>query len=235
MSHEVLEVQPRARRRQANLARILDAATHIVMAEGLEALSIKRVADEADYTAGALYRYYPSKNALLTAVVIRVIGEFETRLATLARALPPDAPLTHVFAQVHSYCRFSVEQHNAYALLSRMAAEPRVLLEDLEDAAAIMVAIMRALTPLAQALEAAATAGALAPGDATERTMLLYAGLQGVLQLRKQERLAGAIVIDADHMAAVLVRTLLRGWEATDEALDAAEAEARALSERPAR
>ncbi len=235
MGHATVRVQPRARRRKANIERILDAATRIVMDDGADALSIKRVADEADYTAGALYRYYPSKNALLTAVVIRVIGEFETRLATLARALPPDAPLTHIFAQVQSYCRFSVEQHNAYALLSRMAAEPHVLFEEMDDAAAIMGAIMRALTPLAQALEAATTAGALAPGEATERTMLLYASLQGVLQLRKQERLAGAIVIDADHMAAVLVRTLLRGWEATDEALDAAEAEARALSETPAR
>lgn len=228
MSHEAVVIQPRARRRQANLERILDAATGIVIAEGADALSIKRVADVADYTAGALYRYYPSKDALLTAVVIRVIGSFEADLAELDRALPSDEPLTRVFAQVRSYCRFSVEQKNAYALLSRMAAEPRIVFEQVEDATAIMAAIMAALTPLAQAMEAAATDGLLPPGPAAERTMLLYAGLQGVLQLRKQERVASEF-IDTDRMAVALVRTLLRGWGASDDALDAATEAALAL------
>lgn len=228
MSHEAIAVQPRVRRRQANLERILDAATRIVIEEGADALSIKRVADEADYTAGALYRYYASKDALLTAVVIRVIGTFEAELAELGRRLPADAPLTRVFAQVRSYCRFSVEQKNAYALLSRMAAEPRIVFEEVEDATAIMAAIMSTLTPLARAMEAAATDGLLPPGAAAERTMLLYAGLQGVLQLRKQERVASDF-IDTDRMAIDLVRTLLRGWGASDDVLEVAIADSLAL------
>ena len=226
VGYEMTEVRPRARRRQANLERILDAATAIVMADGAEALSIKRVADDADYTAGALYRYFPSKNALLTAVVIRVIGELECELAELADALPPNEPLAHIFAQVLRYCRFSVREGNAYALLSRMAAEPRVLIEELEDAGAILAATTRALTPLTRAMNEAARATQLRPGDARERTMLLYASLQGVLQLRKQERLAPA-AIDTDGMATMLVRTLLSGWGAKEEELDAALAAAR--------
>lgn len=220
VSHAAPDLRPRARRRRANRVRILEAATGIVVAEGAEALSIKRVADDADYTPGALYRYYPSKDALLTAVVVHVISSLEEELAERSRAAP-DHPLARVFGQIERYCRFSVEQHNAWALLTRMAADPRVLFEELEDASAIMAAIRAALTPLSEAIEAAARAGLLEPGDAGRRTMLVYAGLQGVLQMRKQERLAPGL-IDTDRLAIDLVRTLLRGWGAAGPALDAA-------------
>jgi len=208
--------------------RILDAATQIVMNEGVDALSIKRVADDADYTAGALYRYYPSKNALLTAVVIRVIEGLGEELAQLSRVASPDAPLAQVFAQVRRYCDFSVREQNAYALLSRMAAEPRVLIEEVEDASAIMAVTTRALLPLAGAMDAARALGLLTPGSAHERTMLLYASLQGVLQLRKQERLAPTR-IDADRMATSLIHTLLRGWGASEGVLKEALEQAQIL------
>ena len=61
----MLHQTPRARRRDANLARILDAAMELVAGGGLEALSMGRLAAAVDYTPGALYRYFPSKDALL--------------------------------------------------------------------------------------------------------------------------------------------------------------------------
>jgi AcrR family transcriptional regulator len=49
--------------------RIHHSTLHILEAEGPEAVSMRRVAKEAGITAMAIYRYYPSQQALLDAVV----------------------------------------------------------------------------------------------------------------------------------------------------------------------
>jgi len=189
-------------------------ATAIVLDEGVEALSIKRVAEAVDYTPGALYRYFPSKDALLAAVVVGVLEDLELHLRA---ADVREEPLERILAQVHAYRRYSTDSPGAFALLTRMAAEPRVLLEEHQDAGEVMEAMVSALAPLGDALETAAREGALEPGPMVERGLLLFSSLQGTLQLRKQRRMLP--LIDADHLALEVVRVLLRGWGAARDAI----------------
>ena len=211
--------KPRTRRRRANVERILDAATDLAFEEGIDALSMQRVADRADYTAGALYRYFSSKDALLAAVVVRVIARLKARVAAASADSP--GPLQTIVAQADAYRRFAAEEPHGYALVAHLVGDPRVLLQDENDARAVMEAVVDALPPLAVALQSATDAGALAPGDVRERALLLFTGLQGALQLRKQQRMAPGL-IDTDHMARAMVRSLLAGWGAHADALEAA-------------
>lgn len=202
---------PRQRRRKANRERILEAAAEIVFAEGVEALSIKRVADAADYTPGALYRYFPSKDALLAAVVVRIIEELAADLA--GSSAPGGPPLRRVVELCLAYRDFAKRQPHAFGLLSELIAKPRVLIEVPEDASTVGAAVARALAPLGAALEEAVGQGELRPGDGQERAVLLWAGLQGTLQLRKQERVARDL-IDADALTGAMLETLLIGFGA---------------------
>ncbi len=51
---------------------LIDVARHIVFTDGLDALSIRRVAKDADVSVGSVYNYFESKNDL----TIEVINEF---------------------------------------------------------------------------------------------------------------------------------------------------------------
>jgi AcrR family transcriptional regulator len=63
---EALEVAPERGARQ----RILDAALEMVGARGLSALSMDELADRAEVSRATLYRLFPGKSALFTALVL---------------------------------------------------------------------------------------------------------------------------------------------------------------------
>ncbi|MFZ5443363.1 MAG: TetR/AcrR family transcriptional regulator [Myxococcota bacterium] len=212
---------PRARRHDANVGRILDAAMELVVSGGLEALSMGRLADAVDYTPGALYRYFPSKDALLAGLVAQVLDEAKAALEAAEARLPKGAyPLTRVFALAHGYRLFALEQPHAFALLAMTMAEPKVLLSG-PSAAPVTERVVQTLEVLARALGDAEAHGQLEPGDVTERTLCFFATLQGLLLLHKQARFAPK-VLDFERLVPAATRTLLLGWGAKARAADAA-------------
>jgi AcrR family transcriptional regulator len=220
---------PRARRHDANVTRILDAAMELVAAGGLAELSMARLADAVDYTPGALYRYFGSKDALLSALVAQVLGEVQGELSRAEAALPKGSfPLTRVFAIAQGYRHFARVRPHSFGLLAMTMAEPRVLLPDEADAGPVTERVIVTLQRLAQALGDAAEAGQLADGDVAERTVCLFATLQGLLQLHKQARHAPG-VLELDRLVLSGTRALLLGWGAKPRAVDAALEKASAL------
>jgi TetR/AcrR family tetracycline transcriptional repressor len=67
--------------------RILDAAEAIVTAEGMGALSMRRVAAELDTGAMSLYNHVPNKEALLTGLAERVLEQVEVPVGADRREL----------------------------------------------------------------------------------------------------------------------------------------------------
>ncbi|MFG2989418.1 TetR/AcrR family transcriptional regulator [Streptomyces sp. NPDC048257] len=67
--------------------RVLGAALRLVDHEGLDGLSMRRVADELGVETMALYRYTPSKDALLDGLVENLFIELEQTLDSAASAV----------------------------------------------------------------------------------------------------------------------------------------------------
>jgi AcrR family transcriptional regulator len=221
MLHETPKT-PRARRHDANLLRILEAAMDMVAAGGLESLSMTKLADAVDYTPGALYRYFGSKDALLSKLVARILEDIRESLDRAVALLPASAsPLTRVFVLVQGYRVYAQLEPHRFGLLAMTMAEPRILLEKPEDAEPVMVVMLAALQPLAGALADAAAAEHLDGGDFYERTLCLFAMLQGLFQMQKHARYAPA-VLDVDRLTVSGTRTLLLGWGAKPRTVDAA-------------
>ena len=211
---------PRARRRDAALQRILDGAMALIAADGLEGLSMARLADAVDYTPGALYRYVDSKDALLSLLVQRALGDASAALAAATGALPAAAPpLARVLALVAGFREFARREPHRFGLIALTLADPRVLLAQPEHAGPAAAAAVTALAPLAEALDRAAAAGDLAPGSAADRALCLFALHHGVLQLGKLARIAPA-ALDVSRLAAEGTRALLLGWGASPAHLD---------------
>jgi AcrR family transcriptional regulator len=222
---------PRARRHDANLLRILEAAMDMVAAGGLESLSMTKLADAVDYTPGALYRYFGSKDALLSKLVARILEDVRGTLDRAVALLPASAsPLTRVFVLVHGYRAFAQLEPHRFGLLAMTMAEPRILLEKPEDAEPVMVVMLAALQPLAGALADAAAAEHLDGGDCYERTLCLFAMLQGLFQMQKHTRYAPG-VLDVERLTQSGTRSLLLGWGGKPRTVDAAVTRVAALGD----
>ncbi|MER6142486.1 TetR/AcrR family transcriptional regulator [Streptomyces sparsogenes] len=108
----------RGRPARLSQARTIQTALDLLDESGLDALTMRRLADALGVQAGALYRYFATKQDLLTAMAERMVadvadaagapgdGDWSERVARLARALRT-ALLAHrdgarVFAGTHS-------------------------------------------------------------------------------------------------------------------------------------
>jgi AcrR family transcriptional regulator len=78
---------------EATAAALLDAAEAILEAEGLDGLTVRRVADEVGTTTRAVYTSLGSKEALLAGLGVRAFDLLGTRIAALPRSEDPAADL----------------------------------------------------------------------------------------------------------------------------------------------
>ncbi len=208
----------RAEKHGANLRRILDTAMDVIVAHGFAALSINKLAGALGFTPGALYRYFPSKDALLAELVAEIIEDIGERVAAATVSAPGEAPEANPLAPIEraatawrDYARTSPHR---FGLIAALLASPQIVITEPAPALTAIGHMVKALTPLALAFERAAAMGVLEPGDARERTLLLFAGLQGVLNLRKQAERAPD-QLDLDRLYAAMFDTLMRGFGRT--------------------
>ena len=104
-----------------------------------------------------------------------------------------------------------------------------MLIPGVTEAAPVTARVITTLELIASALGAAEAAGQLEPGDVAERTLCLFATLQGLLQLHKQARFAPN-VLQLDELTVMGTRALLIGWGARARTVDAALVKVAALS-----
>lgn len=205
----VIHVSTTERRRGANRERILAAAIELVSEVGVDGLSIAGVAARAGYSPGALYRYFPSKDALVAGAAVVAIERIADDIAP--RGL---SPLLSIVRSVDSFLRFARDQPSLFALINTLLSDPRVLIAD-ESTGPVVGSIMRALSPVERAIELAQKQGTFTPGDPSTRAVALWVSIQGALQLRKLERLA--LVSSPQVVFEVLVSMLVGFGASHDE------------------
>lgn len=228
----------REKRREATIERIVDTALRLLESEGFEALTIQRLAKELGYAVGALYRYFRSKDALLVALLHRVmdrVGEDMTaglervereRLERLgldaeqAGAIPLTASegLLRLVVICNVYVAFAQSRRAEYGLISTLIGDPREVLAT-DAAVPIVRSLIRLQLMLTAVIDDAVRAGALEPGDARERGVVLWSAMQGVLQLRKLGRF-GVAGFELDRLVPIALRTLMIGWGADPKLID---------------
>jgi AcrR family transcriptional regulator len=228
----------RARNRMARHRAFLDAALRIATDESLHALTMQRLADEVDAAVGTVYTYFPSKGALvaevqreavdrLTASYLQLRPRIEDRVADAA---PEVAALAHLVG----FARFTIESVTALPQEQRLLQQLMYDADQLvptEEGARVLPSVMRLLDMARQRFEAAAEVGALRPADPMERTVVLAAALNGVLQVGKLARWDPDL-LDGTRLARDLVDDLLTGWGAAPDHLAAGHAVVAAIARR---
>ena len=156
-------------------ARILEAAERLLRAEGVAALSTRRVASEMGLTAMALYRHFRDKDALLQALIEAGFARWETRLAEAVVAPNPRDKIVNAIA---AYRDFALAEPRVFELMF-LVPRPGVPLapESLRATPSPSFAAVIA------AVHACMVNGEYVPADPSQTILMVWALAHGLLAL----------------------------------------------------
>jgi AcrR family transcriptional regulator len=232
MSMTMATLSRRARSRLRKTEQILDTALKLVVDKGLEALTIQGLARALDWSPGALYRYFPSKDALYAELQRRVINSYEETLSTALSSPGPDsggekvapekvAPVLVDLAMAALHYQAYSERHpGVFRLFAMTLGDPNPLLPDPEGGR-VMAAVDQILLRITTLIEDGQVDGTLLPGSPSDRTLVFWATIQGILQLRKLARFSPER-LDNARLLRRATTDLLVGWGAQPAAVNAA-------------
>jgi AcrR family transcriptional regulator len=185
LTREERQQHARAKTRRA----ILDAALSLFVSDGYVQVSIRKIAAKVEYSPGAIYSYFTSKDEIFFALAeegFRLLG------ASQLQHTPSDHPLDDVRAAAWRFYEFSKEQPQYFALVFLDRHVPRVSRE-YERFAFISEMRSRALARvercIAEGLFPDTTYGEVA-------LRLLWAPVVGFAALRLSHRIPDGVEID---------------------------------------
>jgi AcrR family transcriptional regulator len=218
----VQEVLPgrRERNRLARHQEYLQTALQIATDEGLRAVTMQRLAAEVGAAVGTIYTYFPSKGALVAEVqreaIDRITASYLQLRPVIDERVADLDPSVAALAHLVGFARFCIESVDTLPQEQRLLQQLVFDAEEIvptEEGARVLPTVLRLLELARERFVVAEAAGALAAGDPMERTVILAASLNGVLQVSKLARW-DAELLDGARLARRLVDDLLAGMGA---------------------
>ncbi|WP_370095503.1 TetR/AcrR family transcriptional regulator [Streptacidiphilus sp. MAP12-20] len=186
---------------------LLGAAERILEAEGLEALTVRRVADEVGATTRAVYTSLGSKDALLAGLGVRGFALLAAKVAALPRTEDPAADL--IVAAVSGFRAWALAHPALFQVTfqQRATASPEVS-KRFEPA---RVGALETLLERIRRLRDSGGAGGRTLQEAAWQFSSLCEGL-AALDLRLA---ASGLEPDSAPIWADAVSALIAGWQST--------------------
>lgn len=208
---------------------MLAGALRIITTEGLDALTMQRLAEELQCGVGTLYRFFPSKGVLIAElqresldIVSTALHLSQSHIGELLESRGIDDPVTIALTRAVGAARFWIGAETVFPeeieLFRRLFTQPNEAMDETE-ATRVVPAGLRLLDQARGVLDDAVAAGALHAGPNIERAVVVIAATTGVLLTAALERWDDTI-FDARRLSGLLVRDLLIGWGADPERLD---------------
>jgi AcrR family transcriptional regulator len=186
----------KARERGEVRGAILAAARRVLLAEGWDAVSIRRIAGEVEYSPGALYLYFEDKQALLAALQEEGFAELRRRQAAVDGVRDP---VRRLLRHGEAYLAFALEHPETYDLMFVLPEGAR--LPGAEGAASYQL--------LRDHVAACVRAGRLA-GEVEPLAHALFGLVHGLASLAIRSRRApGGPVEDEARRARAALRAIL--------------------------
>jgi len=218
-----------ADRRERKIEAILDRAMEVLRADGLDALTLQRVAQALGLVTTAIYRYFPSKDALIAALqrrAIRVISaHFQSALSAIAPQLLEAAPATACLATLLTigdlYLALPETHPQEWHFVATLLGDPRHLVSD-DEVAVTAPMLAGFLADIEKLFVWAERSEALAHGQASERVFAFWAALHGAHCMEKARRVSPSAP-SVEEIGRFTTRALLSSWGATPARMTAAQ------------
>lgn len=111
----------REREKQELRDRILDAARAIFAAEGYAAVSMRRIAEQIEYSPAAIYVYFPDKESLFREICR---NDFRALLEQFHLASQVTDPVQRLWLIGHGYMDFGVSHPSHYRMMFMRDSPP---------------------------------------------------------------------------------------------------------------
>lgn len=181
--------QKRAPSVESTRDRIFAAAQEIFAAEGLDGLSMRKIADMVGVTPMAIYKHYPDKDALVDALMLGGFAAWEARV----RKLPAKNPVRWLESFFDAFLDFSITEPRRYeAAFLLPARQARQYPDDFSAGRS------PALNLAYQRIEEARALGLIDNTPAMEIALTLSALGQGLISMYR----AGRFVSEKDFCTA---------------------------------
>jgi AcrR family transcriptional regulator len=100
-----------AERKQATVARLMEAATEVLIELGYSSASVQRICERAELSQGALFRHFPTTDALFIALGQHVGAQLMERYRRRFAAFSPrEATLENALVLLQQTCRSKLNQ-----------------------------------------------------------------------------------------------------------------------------
>lgn len=162
--------------------RVLEAAIGAVEAGGIEAVQIRKIAAEAGYSVGSVYKHYEDQDALIAAVDTVTLERIRAAMADAVAGI--EDPLEQLRQLARTYLKFARQNRNLWTtLFAHQMPEGRTAPDDHIQGTIDLLAFVAA--PLKQ----------LDPGLSDDmlaaRTRTCFAALHGLVAISLEERFVG--------------------------------------------
>lgn len=174
-------LERRARAREETRQLILDAALKLWVKKGAECVTIRNIADEIEYTPGAIYSYFKDKDDIFYALHLQA---FEKFYDTLRDAVLFGSPLERLPNLSHAYLRFAFENPQCYDLMFISASSGKKIAENAEG----WKVGEKAFEVLHATVKLAMDEGYIPKGNSKAASMMFWAHVHGIASLLLRER-----------------------------------------------
>ena len=180
---------------------VLKAAETIVIEDGFNALTVRKIALEIGYTVGSIYMVFANMNDLATHVKARTLDELAEHLQ---QSVSEGVAERQLMALAETYLQFAARHFNRWRMI--FDAQSDAPLPDWYQAKVEqMFSIVETLF------------GQLAPGISAEQNRMasraLWSGVHGICILSLAGKQQPGDVEAASEAVALLVWTFIQGWK----------------------
>lgn len=153
-----MEKSRRERLRENTLEEIKDVARQQMAADGTSALSLRAIATKMGMTAPAIYRYYPSRDDLITALIVDAFNALADAVTEAEAQVAPAAYTNRLLAALGAYRSWALAHPTDFQLIYGNPIPGYSAPNDIT-----VPAVVRTFTVIVRVIEEAIQAGALTP------------------------------------------------------------------------
>ena len=210
-----MKIGKREQNKRERQKAVLEAARVLIERSGVEAVTMQALAQSIGGSVGGLYRYFPNKESIFSALQIDALVAFKGHLNGQGDIREPGSrkiALQRIADHFDAWRTFREAAPNDFFLLDAFVSFPHRAL-DTSGSEAVEAHLDAILAVIVDDLTAAVRLGALEAGDARLRTHMIWAAMHGVEQLRKRDTTTEGRYGSA-ALRRQLKRDLLIGWGA---------------------
>jgi len=201
--------------------KIAAAAQELYLRDGLEGLSMRKVAEMVGVSAPAIYRHFRNKNELLNEIVVQALRVLEDYLRP---GLDADSPYERLINMAENYLQFALEQPRFFEIAFLIPSQDvEAIPEEIEKRN--FGTFKLALAQVAACMDQ----GFLKKDDPLESAIIVWAAVHGLVTLYRTGRF-GAEPEQFRMVYRLSVRRMLRDMMTEEGRIHARETEDASLT-----